>query len=673
MSASQSFLPILHFILNLEVWFPNATAVVSGETEVFIRVVGFIAKGSIYLICGNYCDERQHFTFNYQPVIKSGLKGLYEKALLEISKTESQEEISFLQSVCQGLLAIKSMSEKFSDLAKFKLHNTTDPFERKNLQQISDSAIRVPWEAPTTFYEVLNTYAFLRMAVGSLEGVGLNTFGRVDVDLYPFYLNDIAKGRLTPDEAFDLICQFLLIWDCRYDPDKKMVYYSDHEYENTYTLGGCDSDGNVVFNTVTAMFLKATMQEKVIYPKIKCRFGKETPKEYFDLINAAIIKGTSTVLYQNDEATIPALVKAGRSINEARNYIVSGCWDVKSYGCEKPDAGAYINILKVFEFSIHNRIDNMEQCGITFQLAEKAESFEDLYEITVRNIGRLFKERSGISKMGRVWKDVDPHPIISSSLYDCLVNRKDYTAGGTRYNDEVFCIIGFPNIVDSLLAIKKLCFDSKQYSLIEYLNAVRHNWQNHEIMRRQAIACPCWGDGSNESGIMATRLSEDIYLLTQGLKSRWDGNFLIGHLTYTEIKWWGMRTLATPDGRFSGDYISQGLTPSRLNKINNAITPINSFRALDMSKCAGNSVVNIILPPIGIDLNKTYDYMLAVAQSGVQSLQLNCFSKEQLLDARQHPEKYPDLIVRVCGFSAKFTSLSPEWQDEVITRNFYLE
>ena len=148
------------------------------------------------------------------------------------------------------------------------------------------------------------------------------------------------------------------------------------------------------------------------------------------------------------------------------------------------------------------------------------------------------------------------------------------------------------------------------------------------------------------------------------------GRVHLGHLTYTEIRFWGEVTLATPDGRKAGEYFSQGLTPSRLKRIPCVNDVINSLASLDPSTMAANSVVNIILPP-KIPLDRCVGFLRAVSHTAIQSLQLNCTSREELLDAQKHPERYPHLIVRVTGFSAKFTSLSREWQDEVISRTFY--
>ncbi|MBE6930694.1 MAG: hypothetical protein E7463_10475, partial [Ruminococcaceae bacterium] len=338
------------------------------------------AQGSelFYLICGPYNDVRQHFKTDYRPIFEGGLSGIYEKAQARLAAAETEAERTFLGALCEGLLCIKRIAEKFSEAAFAKLPTVRDERERANLLRIAESAARVPWEKPRTFYEALNTLAFMRKAVGSLEGVGVNTFGRVDVELLPFYEQDIADGTLTREEAYELIAQFLICFDMHYDHDMKMVKYADHEMENTYVLGGCDAEGNPVCNDLTLMFLRATREEGIIYPKIKCRFGKNSPKVYLDEIDRAVIASTSTVLFQNDDATIPALLRSGKTLDEARDYIISGCWDVSVNGVEKHDCGAYVNLLKPFEYSIHRLTDKMETVGMTFAPIDDAAEFEEV-------------------------------------------------------------------------------------------------------------------------------------------------------------------------------------------------------------------------------------------------------------------------------------------------------
>ncbi len=628
-------------------------------------------RKQLYLICGDFCDELQHFQFNYRPLLAHGLRGVYEKVLTQLELAQTDEERDYLNATAAGLLSLKRLAEKFAEAAEKRLEEC-DGVARKNAELIAKTARRVPWEAPKTLYEALNMYAFMRKACGSLEGVGYNTFGRPDLDLYPIYKRELERGDITEEAALSLISEFLITWDMHYDHDMKMVGYADHEFENTYVIGGCDVEGKPVWNDLTRLFIKANRDEKIIYPKIKARFGSNSPKEYLDELNKAVLGGNSAILYQNDDMCIPALVRLGRTVEEARDYIVSGCWDMKCSGVEKPDAGMYVNLLRVFEMTVHDDREMMRDVKLEFTPFDGAKSFDELYWIMMDNFKRLFVERASIVATGAPLRvSVDPLMLTSMTMEGCLDNRKDFTNGGARYNDDVFYFVGFPNVVDSLLAIKTLCFEKKVCTLGELLTAVRENWQGHDELRRAALSCNCFGDASEESSALATRLWDDLYAALEGLPTKFGGKVSMGHLTYTEIRFWGEMTRATPDGRLDGTCFSQGLTPSRLHKIDSATTVVASARALDFSKCAGNSVVNMLLPAARMT-PEIFDALLrAIAVSGFQSLQLNCVTKEELLDAQIHPEAHDDIVVRVTGFSAKFTALSEGWQEEFLSRNFY--
>ena len=628
-------------------------------------------KEKMYLICGPYNDVSQHFCFNHRPVLKMGLKGIYDQAMAQMEGATAREK-DFLQSVAEGMLCLKRISEKFAARAAEMAKTAADPTQKANLLRIAEAAARTPWEAPQSFYEALNQYALLRKAIGALEGIGFSSFGRMDMDLYPFYKKDVESGVLTPAEAYELISKFLVTFDCHYDHDSKFEGYADHELENTYVLGGCDAEGKPVCNELTLMFLRATREEKLIYPKIKLRYGHNSPKEMLDEANIDLLNGTSVVLYQNDEATVPAVQRSGHTLEEARDYLIFGCWGVNGNGIEKVDDGSYLNLIKPLELAVHRDFAKMEEIGMHFAPLDEATSFEEVYRTVCDNINVLLKERARITRAGgNIWHKVDPLPLFSSTLDSCLEKRLDYTEGGAKYRNDRNELFAFANVLDALMAIKELCFDSKKYTLKEYLSAVRNNWENAEDMRIDATRAHGWGDGDPSSTALAARLNADIAAMADKLTGAYGGKIAIGHLAYTEVRWWGELTRATPDGRKSGDYLAQGLTPSRLNRIPHVTSVINSLGGLDASLFGGNSVVNVILPSAKTSLATLEAFLRATAHTAAQSIQLNCTSREQLLDAQKHPEKYPDLIVRVTGFSAKFTSLSPEWQQEFLTRNFY--
>ncbi|MBQ9543894.1 MAG: hypothetical protein IJV00_02060 [Clostridia bacterium] len=630
-------------------------------------------KEKLYNICGYYNDASQHFVFNALPVLKGGLKSVYERALGLIDGANDGEK-DFLQSVCEGLLCLKLIGEKFAEEAKKKLENCdpADAEQRKNLLRIADSAARCPWEAPESFFEGLNALAFLRKAIGSLEGIGFSSFGRPDYDLEELYENDLKNGVITKEEAFELIGRFLVAFDCHYDHDVQFAGYSDHELENTFVLGGCDENGEPFCNELTLMFLRAAREEKTIYPKIKLRYDARSPKVMLDEADKAVINSLSVVLFQNDAANIPALIKLGRTPEEARDYLVYGCWGIGCRGVEKQDDGAYVNAIKPLELAVHRDFETMERVGMRFEPLDGAKSFEEVYRIALGHMRILLSERARITAAGgRIWDRIDVLPIFSSTLKNCLETKRDYTQRGAKYRDDRYLFFAFPNLVDSLLAIKNLCFDKKKYALDDYLAMVRNGWTDAEIARLDAVHSPGWGMGNDTADAFALRLQRDLGEILSGLEGVYGGKVTMGFLGYTEVKWWGEATRATPDGRHDGDYLSQGLTPSRLKKITSATSLIKSLRSLDVDLMGGNSVINVILPPKKTTLDVCEAFLRAASGSAMQSLQLNCASLEDLLDAQKHPEKYPDLIVRVTGFSAKFTSLSPDWQREFITRNFY--
>ncbi|MBQ7386742.1 MAG: hypothetical protein IJW03_01105 [Clostridia bacterium] len=607
----------------------------------------------LYLICGEYNDTHQHFNYDNRPILQHGLKGIYERAEAELKNAKDDEEREFLHGVMHGMTSLRAMAEKYAEAAEALLPECPEEY-KKNLRLIVDTARRVPWEAPKTLYEGLATLAFLRTAFGGLEGAGPNTFGRVDKDLIHLYRSDIQNGIATPEEEYELIRQFLLIWDCHYDHDMKMVGYADHELENTYTLGGCDDDGSPIYNELTRMFLLATDEDRIIFPKIKCRISKSSPREYLELISEPILKGRSTVLISNDDTLIPALVRAGKTTVEARNYIISGCWGVSTYQ-EKYDHGNYLNILKPFEMAVHALHDKIARIGIDIEVFDGTESFEELYAKTVRNSHKLLSARIEITRQGgMIFGNVNRYPIFSATLEGCLENHRDFTMNGGKYRDDHFLVFGLPNIVDSLMAIKTIVFDRGECTLSEYLDAVRNNWEGNEELRQMAMACSGFGDGEAASSSLAKRFNDDLYEACLSETGGYGGRVQMGHLTYTEIRWWGEKTLATPDGRPSGDYFSQGLTPSRLKRIPHVTSVINTLAELDGTKIAAGSVLNVILPS-GTPLDACVAFLLSTTETAMSMLQLNCTSRETLLDAQRHPENYPDLIVRVTGFSEKFT------------------
>jgi len=199
---------------------------------------------------------------------------------------------------------------------------------------------------------------------------------------------------------------------------------------------------------------------------------------------------------------------------------------------------------------------------------------------------------------------------------------------------------------------------------------VRANWEN-TVMRNEALNCHFFGDETDESISLMKTFLDDFEAFAGSLPALWGGRVTIGYMLFMEEYWMKDCIRATPDGRFSHDFFARGLTPSYLHKIDSISQVINSFNAIGESKAAANNVLNVTLPFGDLPLSAWEMLIRATAYGAISSLQINCTSKEELLDAIEHPENHQSLIVRVCGFSARFVSLPKHVQLDFIERNFY--
>ena len=610
----------------------------------------------LYSQTGTFVDI-MHIGLPLKKIFKVGLSGIYEECVAALADCKTDEEREFIECSIAGILALKKIASKFADEA-----------DRKGLCDLAATARRVPWNAPTTMHEGLCTLAFIRKALGALEGVGFNSFGRVDILLSPLYESDRARG-VGEDELLDDVTRFLLIWDCTLDRRQPMQKNFEYELENTLTLGGIDADGNHVWNGVTRLFLKARGNHDMLYPKMMLRYSSTSPKEYLRTICAPLLEGKSFSLYANDDSIIPALKESGIEQEDAVDYVIGGCWDALTPDVANKFSGEYLNILSPLEWPIHGMLEEMEQNELHFNLFDDAASFDELYDRYIESVRMLLLRKTApMSVASRRWHEVNPLPTLSALMKPCIPARRDLTAGSGKYNRESVYFCGFAEVVDSLLAIRELCFsDSPVCSLKELFKECQGNWEN-EALRRKALSTPSYGDGDEESSRLAGRLYDDLYRISRNLPTSYGGEFRIGFNQYTEIVRWGKVTSAMPNGRKYGDFLSQGMSPTRLVQKACALDILSSFRYIDMKKCAGNASLTITMPMGGLDLDRLTAFFRAVSAVGIQSLQPNIVNREELLMAQKNPQDYGHIIVRVCGFSAPFVLLSPTYQEEILTR-----
>ena len=616
--------------------------------------------------------DLDHHYFNYTRVLESGLEGLLRDAESELPACRNAAETAFIRAAIISLKAVMRIAEKFAEKAEAMLRQETDADARKQLQRIAVTAAEVPRRAPRTFYEGLAALWFLREVGGGIEAIGMSVIGHPDRALIDLYRADLAAGRLTPAEAEDLVARWLLPTDQKYDLDRN----GWPETSTTLMLGGCDRNGRPVFNEITAMTIEQHHRLNLINPKLNCRYGHYSPPEYLRLIADKILAGHNVFALLNDDALIPANVKAGKTVEDCRNYGAGGCQETIVEGVEH-SAGAYyyLNLPTILNLLLNPTAEQQPALTIYPDRNEDLAALGDFAAFYDRFIAwTRFYLRHGMemrTRAGVRWPEIHPCPFFSAALRDCLVNRRDYTAGGGRYNPSGISLCGLGTLADSLFAVKKLCYDERSIALPELAQVLKDNWEGHEALRLHAAALPKFGHGTDEIDALAARLTADLATFPDGLKNERGGRAQLSFFVYYEYVNSAKMTSATPDGRHHGDFFSQGVSPGRLQPADEITSAVNSLRQIDFTAYPGNAVLDLQLPLGKLDTATLTAVIRTAGQAGIPTLQFNCVSVEQLREAQANPERYAALTVRISGLSARFVALSKAIQDEIIGRNVF--
>ena len=621
------------------------------------------SRENLTLSCGPFVDDMHHVP-PMRRILAKGFGGVRAEVAEALEKCPKDDPLGRkeLETALVGLDTVHEIQLAFKAEA-----------ERQGRREIAEAAARCPWEPPRTFYEGLNTLWFVREILGYVDGVNVFALGRPDAWLIDFYRREIAAGTLTEARAHELVAKFLITADCHYDGMKTVDSYNDHEAEIPLTLGGCDTDGKPVYNELTRMFLDAHFGCDCVYPKLHVRVAADSPREYLEHLGAQLCKGHAVFTVFNDNRLIRQFVDEGFAPEDARNYIGCGCWNGYIDSMQDVDGANYVSIVKILALTIHRDPEVERRCRLQLDPIDDVKDFAELRDTVYRNYIRFLRSLMGeYARFGRSSGKVFPHPVYTMCMEGGVAARRDTTDGGLtgrqRPKEMTLGFIG--NVVDSLCAIDKVCFRDKVCSVREFLDAVRANWkgERNQRLRLLAMDAPYWGDNSEASTSLMAWFMRRTYEDVRGFPTDMGGAYKLAIFTYREFMYWGASTKATPDGRYDGDRLAQGFSPSEFRCKDGVTAVMNAIGRLPnecLYECNANLTFDgsVTTPEIMGAILRVF------AEKGSHLMQPNCNSVEQLLDAQRHPERHRDLIVRVCGFSARFIALSPRWQREVIERH----
>ncbi len=640
------------------------------------------AMNALVFTCGYTLTKGcGHWLLGIENVLLNGFcafRAEAEAALssLDLTCADGVDKIPFYKAIITVCDAVRVFSGRYAALAREKAENAS-PERKKELLTIADICDRVPFEPARSFREAVQTVYFVQLITQiESDGTGIS-LGRLDNMLYPFYENDIKNGALTKAEAEELLdCLWLKIgsiiqiWNAE---DSKA--FGGHPISQAVTIGGQNEDGSDATNELSYMLLETTARVHMAQPSVCVRVNRRSPDELLMLSAEVIREGLGMPAMYNDEIAIPSLVSRGVDIADARrDYGVIGCVEMGIQGKLNAFANSgYFNLAKAFEITLNGGVDPITGLKAAPERSIGG-SYEELESAFFENISLLVKHQVAVSNaIDTMHARMAPLPFVSAFTLDCLKNGKEVQSGGARYNYDGIQGVGFADCVDSLAAIKKLVFDEKRITLQRLLDAVHANFEGYDdvliMLRRDA---PKYGNNEPCTNSIAHALATSFAKSVECHKNTRGGFFVPGMYSNSANVPLGAVCGALPNGRRAFTPIAEACSPCHGAEKNGPTQAALSVASLDHMILTNGSQYNQKYHPTALSgakgLRSLVDLFTGFFDAGGYHIQFNVVSAETLRAAQKEPDKYRDLVVRVAGYTAFFTDLNADIQNDIIDR-----
>ena len=620
---------------------------------------------------------------NYEKIFHVGLGGIINEAEARLEEIDREvpsdyvEQKEFLQAVIIALKAVIRFAHRYAEMAREMAGKATDQESKKRLEEIAAICERVPEYPPASLVEALQSFFFIHVArylEYSTLGIGI----RFDTLFHPFYERDLSEGRVTREEALELL---QLLWvkfhelGLVYSPLLSGIY-GGVESLQAITLGGVDKEGKDATNAMTYLVLETAKTMRTLEPSIALRCHSGTPQELLSHATDVIRLGVGYPSLFNDEALIPTLLKWGVPQGDARDYAVTGCVYLEIPGkniCRRA-LGALI-LPKCLWWALRQgrHLKTGVQWGAATPDPRTFQCAADLLAAYLDQVRFFFGKQNRIENTCRsLYAKYLPRPFYSAVLDGCIERGKDCRQWAYPSMVHDFCvIIGTTNVVDSIAAVQHVVFEDKKASMDELLAALDANWVGYEDLRQMMIRTPKFGNDDDRVDTIAVKVhhgtSEILAEFTDrfGYPCRGDGSGVSA--TYG----CAFDTPATPDGRRDGEpFADATLSPSQGRDLRGPTAVLKSAAKIETAKTYNHLLNQKFLPQMleGELKDVFISYLRTWGDLGISHIQFNVMDTETLLNAQREPEKYQDLIVRVAGYSAYFVDLSKGLQDSIIAR-----
>ncbi len=590
--------------------------------------------------------------------------------------TDKQQELEAMAISCDAAILF---AERHAELAEQMAAKERDPRRKTELEKIADVCRWVPAHAPRDLWEAIQMYWFVHLGtVTELNGWDSMNPGHLDQHLFPFYQKGIHEGTLTREQAKELISCLWIKFNNQPAPPKVGVTALESGTYNDFTninIGGVDRDGKSGTNELSYMILEVQEELHELQPGLSIHIAENTPDEFLLAGIKVICQGHGYPSVFNPDTYVKEMVRAGKTLEDAREGGCSGCIEVGAFGKEAYLLTGYLNTPKILEITLNNGVDpeTGKRLGLETGDPRLFSSFDELYEAWHRQMVYFVNLKLSVNNyIERMFSLYAPATFLSLYIDDCIEKGKDYYSGGARYNTTYIQCTGLGTITDCLTALKKHVFEDHRYSMDEILRACAVNWKGEEKMRQYIRNhTPFFGNDDDTADKIAVRVYDDLVDAIEGRPNTRGGKTQLNMLSTTCHNYFGSVCGATPNGRFAHFAISDGTSPAHGSDSHGPTAVIKSLGKLDQTK-SGGTLLNMRFVPALLrreeDQKKLASLIRTYFKFGGHHIQFNIVDTATLHDAQQHPDEYRDLLVRVAGYSDYFNDMTEQLQNEIIAR-----
>lgn len=638
---------------------------------------GFAMSGiglgpGFYLVC---IDYERILNKGARAVINEAKKNLDEIKYID---ADSIDKKYYWEGVIIVFEAWIRFAHRYADLAEKMAAEEESSERREELLTMAKICRKVPEFPAKSFREAIQSFWFTFLLANPSPTAAA---GRFDQYMYPFYKKDIESGAITRDDALELI-EIIRIKDMKMNRVSGMANRKKNsgmaKWHN-WTIGGVDEEGNDATNELSYLLLESAMDTQLPHFTVTVRVHDKTPDELITKGLEVVKTGLGMPAFVGDKNYINFFTQHGCTIEDARDYVLTGCLDGNIPARTRTQTVIFFIIPQALDIFLHNGYCrfNKEMVGIQTGDVTKMNTFEEFMENFYKQYAYLLglaAERNNIEMISQ--RELFPDCFRSALMHNGVKSGKDILNRKFDFdNGSVLCATGGVNTGDSLAAIKYLVYDQKKYTMAQLLAALDANWEGFEDMRRDCLNVPKYGNNDN----LPDLLVKDIYSFfakTLGeIDTAYGGKVIATAISISAHQPGGAGVGASPDGRMGGDILADGsMSPMHGMDRSGPLAVFQSAMKVKQDEYQA-TLLNMKFHPSALksaeDLTKLASVVKVYLTNGGSHIQFNVVDRKTLEEAKVEPDKHREVVVRVAGYSAYFTTLTEAIQDEVIKRTAF--